>query len=267
MRKTLAVLLALAPVLAHADVVVLKGGRRLSGVLVEKNARAVVLEMGPGRVSLPMAQVERIESGQSALAEYQARAASIGPGDADAWAALGTWARGAGLLTQSREAFEKALAVDPSNAVAHSGLGHVLLPRGWVSQDDANRAQGLVLFEGRWVTPEEQQAALRERADDRRAEAERREAQTRVREAEARAAAAEADAARARAEADAAPAGVPYGWVANGCGFNCGSPHRPPGRPHKPPPAPSTPPAPATPPPHDAGSTKNNPEGSSTHRR
>jgi tetratricopeptide (TPR) repeat protein len=212
--------------------------------------------MGPGRVSVPLAQVERIESGQSALAEYQARAAAIGPGDAGSWAQLGEWARGAGLLTQSRDAFDRALALDPSNAIAHQGLGHVLLPGGWLSRDDANRARGLVEFEGRWMSPEDRQAALQERAEDRREDAERRAAEARVREAEARAEAAEAEARRVRVEADTATDGIPYGWVGSGCGFNCGGYGGRPPRPHRPPahrPPPTTPPA--TPPPHDTGSS------------
>ncbi len=248
MRKTAIVLLTLAPLSAHADVVVLKGGRRLSGVLVEKSERAVVLEMGPGRVSLPLAQVERIETGQSLLAIYQERASRIGPGDAASWADLGEWARSAGLLTQSREAFEKALAIDPANATAHRALGDVLLPRGWASHDEAQRARGLVPFEGGWVTPEERLVVLQERADERREATERRDAEARVREAEARAEAAEAEARRARAEAESSAQGVPYGWVASGCGFDCGFPGRPHVRPPSPPPTAPPPPPVTTPP-------------------
>lgn len=247
MRRTLAVLLVLSPVVAAADVVVLKGGRRLSGVLVDKNERTVVLEMGPGRVSLPLAQVERIETGQSSLASFQDRAARIGAGDAESWAELGEWARSAGLSTQSREAFERALAIDPGNATAHRGLGDVLLPQGWATGDEARRAQGLVPFEGAWVTPEERRATLEERADARREALERRDAEARVREAEARAEAAEAEARRVRAEAESAAVGVPYGWVASGCGFNCGNPGHPHGRPPVPPPV-TTPPPPPPPP-------------------
>jgi hypothetical protein len=226
MRMACAVVLALIPSLAHGDVVVLKGGRRLSGVLVEKSERSVVLDVGPGRIAIPMAQVERVEGGRSALAEYQARAASIGDGDADGWAELAVWANAAQLLTQAREAFDRALSIDPGNALAHRGLGHVLVPSGWLTVEDANRARGLIAFEGRWVTPQERQIALQERAEDASAEAARRAAELRIREAEERTAAAEAEAARARAEAEAASAGIPYGWVANGCGLNCGRPGR-----------------------------------------
>ncbi len=252
MRRGLALLLVLAPVLAHADVVVLKGGRRISGVVAEKTARAVVLEVGPGQMAIPLAQVERIETGQSALAEYRARAASLSGGNTNGWAELGHWARGAELSTQSREAFETALAIDPSNASAHSGLGHVLTGGAWLSEADAYRARGYVRFDGRWVTPSEREEGLQERAEQARADAARRDAEARLREAEARADAAEAAARRAadEARASAETAGIPYGWVAGGCGWNCGTPWRPhlTRRPAVTPPPATLPPAPQIPP-------------------
>ncbi len=252
MRRGVALLLMLAPIVAHADVVVLKGGRRVSGVVAEKTSRAVVLEVGPGRMAIPLAQVERIETGQSALAEYRARAARLAAGDANGWAELGQWARIAELLTQSREAFESALAIDPMNASAHAGLGHVLAGGAWLSEADAYRARGYVRFDGRWVTPSEREDELQERAEHARDAAARRSAEARAREAEARAEAAEAAARRAaeEARANADRGGIPYGWVAGGCGWNCGSPWRPHvTRPRAVTPAPvAEPPAPPRPP-------------------
>ena len=254
MRRGLALLLVLAPVVAHADVVVLKGGRRVSGVVAEKTARTVVLEVGPGRMAIPLEQVERIETGQSALAEYRARAAGLSAGDANGWAELGHWARGAGLSTQSREAFETALAIDPSNASAHAGLGHVLAGGAWLSEAEAYRARGYLRFDGRWVTPSEREEALQERAEQVRDDAARRAAEARAKDAEARAEAAEAAARRAadEARANADSAGIPYGWIGGGCGWNCGNPWRPhvTRPPAVTPPPVTDPPAPPPPPVH-----------------
>jgi hypothetical protein len=201
----------------------------VSGVVAEQTARAIVLEVGPGRMAIPLAQVERIETGQSALAKYRARAASLAAGDASGWAELGHWARSAELLTQARAAFETTLAIDPANASAHTGLGHVLTGGAWLSGADAYRARGYVRFDGRWVTPPEREDALQDRAEQARVDAARREAEARAREAEARAEATAAAARRAQAEARekaATEGGIPYGWVAGGCGWNCGSPWR-----------------------------------------
>ena len=253
MRPVAAVLLALAPC-AWADRVVLKSGGSLTGVVVEKDDKRVLLDVGPGRVGIPMGRVERIESGASALASYREQAAKIAPNDAAAWAALGHWARERGLETQARNAFEMAIEADPGLADAHRALGHVRQGDVWLTAEESYRARGFVPFEGGWVTPAEREATLQERAaSDARAQG-RREAEARAREAEARAQAAEAGARRAERERAEEPSGLPYWWVVaggGGCsGPRCGHGHVAPPRT----PPPHTPaPAPDPPPPHKTG--------------
>jgi len=105
-----------------------------------------------------------------------------------------------------------------------------------MEQDEAQRAQGMVRFDGRWMTPAEQDSILRER--ERRASDDRRldEARRAARDAEDRARRAEREAERARAEAAAnSPAawgygstvviGSPYGYgggYGDGYGGACG---------------------------------------------
>jgi hypothetical protein len=213
-------LLAAAP--AAADVVVLRGGGELRGEVVERRADAVVVETGPGRVTLPMSRVERIVMGSTPLAEYRARAAVLSPRDAHGWLTLARWAEGKSLLTQAREAYERALAADPKSADAHAGLGHVAVGGEWLSQAEANRARGLVEFEGAWITARERVAILSERAALAHERQVARETDARVRAAEADARRAEADARRAEAEAELATArpasegmegGIPYPWI------------------------------------------------------
>ena len=207
---------------AAADVVVLRGGGELRGEVVERRADVVVLETGPGRVTLPMSRVERILAGATPLAEYRARAGVLSSRDAHGWLALARWAESKALLTQARDAYERALAADPGSADAHAGLGHVAVGGEWLSQADANRARGLVEFEGEWVTAKERIAILSERAAQSHERQVAREAEARVRAAEADARRAEADARRAEAEAQAAQVrqdaeglegGIPYPWI------------------------------------------------------
>jgi hypothetical protein len=218
MRRTIAVsLLAFAPAVAQADQVLLKTGGEIKGEIVERRADAIVMEVGPGRITLPMSSVARVVSSATDLGLYRARAASLAPRDVAGWLDLAAWAQGHGLATQAREAFERVLAVDSENAAAHVALGHVRLDGRWVGLEEANRARGLVEFEGAWLTPEEQQARLAQRAataDEsrirREADARVREAEARAREAEARAQAAEADARQAQ---EPASTGIPYPWI------------------------------------------------------
>jgi hypothetical protein len=209
-------LLALSPSLVSADSVFLKGGGEIKGEVVEQRADAVVLEVGPGRLTLPMKNVTRIVSSTTDLGLYHARAAALAPGDVAGWLSLAAWAQRHELATQAREAYEHVLAMDPMNADAHLSLGNVRLGNQWLSGAEANRARGLVEFEGTWMTPEERQLRFEERAvaaQERQAmregDARAREAEARAREAAARAEAAEADARQARA--DQSGGGIPLG--------------------------------------------------------
>jgi hypothetical protein len=150
-----------------------------------------------------MSRVTKVEVSRSALSEYQERARSLEAGDASGWVALGQWADTHDLGTQARAAYQKALALDSANPAANAALGRVQSQGLWLSQEEAYRAQGLVPFEGEWVTPREREAARRDRKDAELAERAARESEARVREAEARARTAEAEARRALTEAAA----------------------------------------------------------------
>lgn len=250
MKTTLALVLLL-PAAGAADEVMLRGGGKVSGVIVERTATAVVLETAPGRVSVPLSRIQSIHETGSDLALFHERAAHLAANDANGWAALARWAASRDLGTQSREAYEHVLGLDPGHPEANHALGRVPLDGRWVSEADANRARGLVAFEGSWVTPAEREGLLRERALESASGRTARETESRVREAEARAREAEARARAAEAGAQSSVdsgGGVPlypYGYGYGGGAF--GLP--PVVRRHATPPPPTTPPAPAHRPP------------------
>ena len=208
--------LAVAPALA--DEIHLKGGGRVSGRIVERTPTRVAIETGPGRVTLPMSRVERIVEGQSALDVFAERAADLRAGDVEGWAELARWAEERDLLTQARVAWQRVLATDPTHPEANAGLGRVALDGVWMSSDDSYRARGYVSYEGRWLTPAEHEAALRERAADEANRMQMREAALRVQEADARAREAEALAREAEAGADQS-GGIPLGYAYGGYGY------------------------------------------------
>ena len=90
-----------------------------------------------------------------------------------------------------------------------------------MSSDDAYRARGYVSYEGRWLTPAEHEAALREREADAAAALQMREADLRVQEAEARVREAEARAREAEAAADQS-GGIPLGYAYGGYAYGGG---------------------------------------------
>src|SRR6266581_4942915 len=214
MKRAWAVLLVFVPPVASADQVFLKSGGRITGAIVERTEKSIALDVGPGRITMPLSSVERVVEGLSDIATYRQRAERLGPADLEGWLALAAWAREHDLYTQSREACERVLAADPQNAPAHRALGDILLGDRWVSLEESYRAHGYVSFDGQWVTPQEREVILRERAEADAAERARAESDARLREVEARARAAEADAQRASANAlppGSLPLYPPYG--------------------------------------------------------
>jgi hypothetical protein len=268
MKLALPLLLLAATGVATADQLVLKGGGTLSGVLVKQTPESVTIDVALGRVTLPASRVERIVSGDSALAEYRSRALGLRQDDVEGWLALGAWAQDEGLHAQARDAFRRVLARDPGNAAAQQALGNVRLGERWVSPEESYRAQGLVYYDGSWMTREDRDFAVREREVAARTEAAERartDAEARAREAEARAEAAEAEARRAAYEEPGYPldwvygayGGIGYGGV--GCCYGDFLPPKLPrhhlgaGRPVRP--APPPPPRPTRPRPRQTGGT------------
>jgi len=214
MKRTIALVVLVLPTLAGADDVFLKGGGKVSGRILDRTATAVVVQVGAGNVTIPLARVLRIEEGRSAIKDYYDRAGRLAPDDVAGWKELGAWAAGAGLATQSREAYERVLAQSPQDADANRALGRVELNGRWVSEAESYRQRGYLQLDGQWVTPAEHESILRERAAEAESQRSDRESRARVREAEARAREAEA---RARgAEGTETPygatEGIPLWW-------------------------------------------------------
>ena len=65
-----------------ADEIQLRGGGRLSGVVVEKTDRTITIETGPGQVTLPLSLVEKIVDGRSVIEIWQERSSALASDDA-----------------------------------------------------------------------------------------------------------------------------------------------------------------------------------------
>lgn len=177
-RAIVVIALAAAPV--FADEVYLKGGGRFSGEIVEQTEDSVTVDIGGGYLSVPMSTVVRIEEGVSPLAEYRERAAGIPSGDAEAWRELARWATSKTLSSQSWEAYSQVVAILPDDDEANRALGRVLLNGKWVTEEESYRARGYIEFERQWMTPGERQAILAERQAREQADRQANEADVRA---------------------------------------------------------------------------------------
>jgi tetratricopeptide (TPR) repeat protein len=141
----------------------------------------ITIDIGDGQVGVAMARVDRIVKGRSALDEYDDRAAGTAPNDANGWRSLGLWAAQQGLSAQSRQAYQKVLAIAPADPEARQALGYVLVNGQWLTEEESYRARGFVKYGGEWMTPAEAQMT---RASEDATQA-RQEAETRANQAEA----------------------------------------------------------------------------------
>ena len=177
-RAIVIVALAAAPV--FADEVYLKGGGRFSGEIVEQTEDSVTVDIGGGYLTAPMSKVVRIEEGVSPLAEYRERAAGIPTGDAEAWRELARWAQKNTLSSQAWEAYSQVVAILPDDDEANRALGRVLLNGKWVTEEESYRARGYIEFENQWMTPAERKAILAERQAQEQADRQANQAEVRA---------------------------------------------------------------------------------------
>jgi len=162
--KPLLSLAFLLPSLVFADEVFLKGAGSISGRIVEQTGDTVTVDVGAGQISVPMANVERIAKGKTALDEFDARAARLGPEDVEGWKSLGVWAAAQGLSSQARQAYQKVLEVAPNDLEARDALGYVRVEGKWLTEEEGYRAKGYVRYNGEWMTPAEVQMAKADEA-------------------------------------------------------------------------------------------------------
>lgn len=220
-RKTLLILgLSLAaPAPLLADEIFLKGAGSVSGRITEESPAMVMINTGDGIMGIPRERIDRVVKGRSPLDDYEERAKKLAPNDAKGWRELGRWAASAGISTQSREAYQKALTVDPSDAEAREALGFVWHNGTWMTEEDSYRAQGFVRYQGEWMTPAEVQVHEATAATEQAArDAEQRAIDAEIAQAEAEHAAQEAEKRAEEAEEDARRWSNPIYWGGWGYG-------------------------------------------------
>ena len=247
---------------AAADTVHLRNGRAYEGVIAERTAEGVRIQLAFGHLVLPADQVLAVEKSDSPLATYLSRKADLAARSRTTpaeWLALARWAKANDLAQGVREAATLAAELDPRLP----GLDPLLRPFGlvydevagrWLPFEEAMARRGLVRFEGGWITAGEQRLRLAERQRERALAAEEATSRRLAAVAEAMLAREERE---ARREAEAETAALPWnyapvtlGWAVPGVVVVTHGGFLHPHRPHHPhhPGAPAPPPGPPRPP-------------------
>lgn len=123
-------------------VIVLKDGTELSGVLVRETEEEIAIRSAFGVTSIERSRVREIRRGENPwtkeFEERFSRAEKIGK--ASQFESLGNWSLKKGLEKEAKQAFQRALALDPESVIARRGLGQAKYEGRWV---DAQRVSEL----------------------------------------------------------------------------------------------------------------------------
>jgi hypothetical protein len=205
MRAPLAALvLSLLAAPVRADRVYLTSGNVIEGK-AERRDDKVVVELESGEISLPSESVSKIEASESDVQRVDARYAKLKKGDIKGLIALADYCRDHAMHAREQKLLLEVIEQQPDHAEARTRLGYVKTDAGWITREEQMRAQGLQLYEGRWLTREQVLELERLQAQTEAARRQRDQAQIAVdrEKLERDRAQAEADAARADREAQA----------------------------------------------------------------
>jgi hypothetical protein len=153
----LAALLGVVACAVQADTIELASGGRIEGRVVESadaDPSKYVIELaGGGRVTVPRLEVERIDTMSADEAAYQ-KLARTAPDTVAAHWKLAEWCRERRLRELAESHLERILELDPNHEAARTALGFRQKNGQWMTRDDIMANRGMVMYEGRYVTPQ-----------------------------------------------------------------------------------------------------------------
>jgi len=149
---------------ALADVLVMKDGRRIEGIVLEETPTKVKIQTGLSVLEFDRSKIESIERKKTRRQEFAERFEAAKT--ADEFHVVGLWAEGKRLRQQAKKAMRRAIEVDADHAKARVWLGFVRYRDEWMTPEERETrmaadaeadmlARGFVKYEDRWVTSEE----------------------------------------------------------------------------------------------------------------
>lgn len=144
-------LLAAGPV--GADVLHLKDGVQLEGDVERLADDRLRIHTAGGLVEVPRARVVRHVVGDGPRTRLLAAKAKLAATDVRGRYALALEADAAGQPDLHASLLREVLAAQPDHVAVRRALGYEQVDGAWLTQDEARRRSGLVLFEGAWRLP------------------------------------------------------------------------------------------------------------------
>ncbi len=186
----LGLLLAASPCLA--DKIHLASGSVIEGK-AQRVGDKVIVHVEAGTLTLRAAEVSRIEEGETELERVDARLRGLAPNDVHGLMQLADFCHGREMKALERDILRRVLAIDTDQPEARARLGYVRTNVGWVTEAEKRKAEGYVLYQGRWLTEEQLLATRKLEAETRTSELEHARAELALREKQENLAAQRAD--------------------------------------------------------------------------
>jgi hypothetical protein len=152
------VLLSAGRSAALADVFVLSNGGRVTGELVNRDElprKTYVVQTADGaRVTFEASQVRQVIRPRPNEVEYE-RIRSTYPDTVRGQWDLAQWCRDHHLTAQREVHLRRVIELDPDHVDARRALGYSKVDGQWATRDEVMTQRGYVLYNGKWVTPQE----------------------------------------------------------------------------------------------------------------
>lgn len=149
-----AALLLVLPSTALADILELKDGRLIEGMVVEDGKELVVLSrFGPS--SFKANEVAKRIRAKPVDQQIREHLAKLSKDDTKNHALLAQWLKKIGREGEAISLAEAVLKQDPESQVAHTVLDHVRFKGRWMTEDAKQKAKGLERHGDKWYTPAE----------------------------------------------------------------------------------------------------------------
>lgn len=147
-----------APALVNADIIRLKSGGEIRGVIKEKSVRSApqitITTLIGATVVVNQDEIEFVSRRSLIVEQYESRA-KLTPDTVKAQWDLAEWCLQNRLRNQRETHLQRIVELDPEHADANRGLGHSLHDGEWMTRDEYMSSQGMVKYHNRYVTPQE----------------------------------------------------------------------------------------------------------------
>ena len=149
-----------------ADVIHLKDGRKIEGVIVSKDSKTVTIKTRFGQVEFDMSEVEKIEEKKTEEQLYEEMVKNTNAKDAAQMMKLVQWCYDNQLSSKAKKHLKEIISLDSNHAEARKLLGYVRYEGRWVTakekkkyEKEADRKKkedaGLVEYNGEWIPKED----------------------------------------------------------------------------------------------------------------